>query len=441
MSAMGTPSPLPPSSSSMATPSTGPRLSTRKRNSSSSSAGRTTLIETAEMTTTPARRTSRDLSSSSFKENDPSAVVMMSGTMELATEENVSDHRQVSEHGSLLRSSAKTMNGKAVENPNVSGTKPKALKLSLQATPSTKNRSNTVSRPRLVKDIFSRSSLLFLSFILIAGLVTTFYGSTTHPPSFEGMSMEGQVAELEEILRKTTKMMQVQLDLVDMKIHKEVDGLRKELEDKIDEQTISFGTELKNMKARTEDIEASLKTFIDAGFPTRHDVLNLITSIVEQRASEGTGDALSLDDVRAVARRIVEAELDKHAADGIGRVDYALTSGGGKVIDHSEGFYHGLKFGWQQLVGSFLPGGNHKHSLANKILEPSFGEPGQCLPLKGNNVYVDIALRTSVFPDAFSLEHVSKVIFHHRSNIGCFSFLFLFYVVSKLCMFGFAEIL
>jgi SUN domain-containing protein 1/2 len=126
-------------------------------------------------------------------------------------------------------------------------------------------------------------------------------------------------------------MMQVQLDLVDMKIHKEIDGLRREIEDKIDEQATSFGTELRNMKARTEDIEASLKMFIDAGFPTKHEVLELITSMVEQRAVEGSGDALSLDDVRAVARRIVEVELDKHASDGIGRVDYALASGGGKV--------------------------------------------------------------------------------------------------------------
>eukprot|EP00250_Pteridium_aquilinum_P000794 c10958_g1_i1 orf=425-1921(-) len=386
-------SPFPPTAS-MATPSPAQKLSNRKRKP---------LLESTDAST-PLRRSSRE----SARDNDPS--LMVAGTVELAGGDSMPDK------ASLPRSSVKMVSQTADNQSRreALSTKPKLLKLSLQAAkPSGGAAALPASRSHLLKNLCSRS---FLAFIVVAALATTYWSWKAPPSSLHAPSMEGQVAELEEILRKTTKMMQVQLDLVDMKIHKEVEGLRKELEEKIDEQGTTFGTELRNMLAKTEGIEASLKVLMDAGFPSRQDVLNLITAVVDERAAEGSGEAFSLDDVRAVARRLVEVELDKHAADGIGRVDYALGTGGGKVVDHSEGFYHGLRLGWHQLAGNLLPGASSKHHLANKILEPSFGEPGQCLPLKGSNVYVEIALRTSIFPEAFSLEHVSKSVAYDVSS-------------------------
>lgn len=52
---------------------------------------------------------------------------------------------------------------------------------------------------------------------------------------------------------------------------------------------------------------------------------------------------------------------------------------------------------------------NNLHPLANEILTPKFGEPGRCLPLKGSDVLVSIKLRIPIFPQAVTLEHVSKV--------------------------------
>ena len=52
------------------------------------------------------------------------------------------------------------------------------------------------------------------------------------------------------------------------------------------------------------------------------------------------------------------------------------------------------------------------HPHAQKVVQPSHGEPGHCLPLKvlsGVYGHVDIALRTSIVPEAITLEHVSKV--------------------------------
>ncbi|KAH7404006.1 hypothetical protein KP509_15G005200 [Ceratopteris richardii] len=374
-----------PYSSSIATPSMAPRSSKKKRDTSKS------LIDSIDAGT-PARRTTGD-----------GAPLMVAGAVEFT------GGNYLPEKASLPRSSGKIASQAADITPRRDAvpSKPKRMKLSLQKTNSPSGDAGTSqsSRSFLFKNMFSFS---FVLLVIVAGLATTPWTWRAIPSSLDTGTMEGQVAELQEVLRKTTKMMQVQLDLVDIKIHKEVEELRRNLEDKIDEQTITFSTELRNLMAKTDDIESSLKDLLNAGFPSREDVLTLINSVVDKRAAEGSGNALSLDDVRAVAKRLVEVELEKHSADGISRVDYALGSGGGKVVDHSDGFYHGLGIGWHLLSPSFLLGASNKHPLANKILEPSFGEPGQCLPLKGSSGYVEIALRTSIFPDAFSLEHVAK---------------------------------
>ncbi|KAF3545335.1 hypothetical protein DY000_02009768 [Brassica cretica] len=46
------------------------------------------------------------------------------------------------------------------------------------------------------------------------------------------------------------------------------------------------------------------------------------------------------------------------------------------------------------------------------MLSPSFGEPGQCFALKGSSGYVQIRLRGPIVPEAFTLEHVAKVLAH-----------------------------
>lgn len=102
---------------------------------------------------------------------------------------------------------------------------------------------------------------------------------------------------------------------------------------------------------------------------------------------------------------MMEKEIEKHAADGLGRVDYALASGGGFVIKHSEPFLvgKGSSSNW------FATRSGRAHANAVKMLSPSFGEPGQCFALKGSEGYVQIRLRRPIVPEAFTLEHVDKV--------------------------------
>ena len=121
-------------------------------------------------------------------------------------------------------------------------------------------------------------------------------------------------------------------------------------------------------------------------------------------AAEGDGKVLSLDDVWAVANNIVEAEIDKHSADGLGRVDYALGMGGGRVVGHSEGCFVGSGWSWGKGALDMLTLNFYGlHQDANKMPNPSFGDPGQCLPLRGSIVFVDVAPRTSILPKVVTL--------------------------------------
>ncbi|KAD4179760.1 hypothetical protein E3N88_28351 [Mikania micrantha] len=124
--------------------------------------------------------------------------------------------------------------------------------------------------------------------------------------------------------------------------------------------------------------------------------------VEEFKVKKGVDDIgeLKLDEIRAFAREIVEKEIGKHAADGLGRVDYAVASGGAMVLKHSEAFT-----GSSRVLSWFS--GNVRND-AVKVLQPSFGQPGECFPLKGDSGFVEIKLRAAIVPEAITLEHVSK---------------------------------
>ena len=114
-----------------------------------------------------------------------------------------------------------------------------------------------------------------------------------------------------------------------------------------------------------------------SGVLTKDEVLALLNQVVDKRASEGEGKALSLDDIRAVTRWLVEEKIERHAVNGLGIVDFAVGMGGGRVVHHSEGYFYGNGRKWGLApVGSLFKTGNPMHPYAGKVLEPSFGEPG-----------------------------------------------------------------
>ncbi|KAI3953010.1 hypothetical protein MKX01_028702 [Papaver californicum] len=202
-------------------------------------------------------------------------------------------------------------------------------------------------------------------------------------------------------LGTTTKMMQVQVEVVERKIESEVGGLRREFSKKVEEKGVKYETELKKLEAKADELGKSFGELKGNGIVTKEDFDRFLDEFKKNNNADGSEKEFSLDDIRAFAKEIVEKEIEKHAADGLGMVDYALASGGGRVLDHSEPFTH--------AKGSV-------HQDAQRVLEPSFGEPGKCFPLQGRNGYMVIKPRTAIIPEAVTVEHVSKSVAYDRSS-------------------------
>ncbi|RVW44890.1 SUN domain-containing protein 1 [Vitis vinifera] len=257
-------------------------------------------------------------------------------------------------------------------------------------------------RPRWVTavSIFTKNLVLL---VVILGLVQMIRKLALKSADSSGGSLvavpdfERRIAEVESFLKTTTKMMQVQVEVVDRKIESEVGGLRRELSKKIEEKAGDFNNHLEKLDSKSETLEKKL------------------------------GEEMSLDEIRGIAREIVEKEIERHAADGLGRVDYALSSSGAWLLGIQNHIFFGKGSGW--FPKTSLTG---VHRDSERMLKPSFGEPGQCFPLKGDSGFVQIRLRTTIIPEAITLEHVDKVMFL-LFYVMTLAILFVWYLLFTNC--------
>ncbi|KAI3927562.1 hypothetical protein MKW92_007056 [Papaver armeniacum] len=214
--------------------------------------------------------------------------------------------------------------------------------------------------------------------------------------------IEGRIAEVESFLKTTTKMMQVQVEIMDRKIGSEVGGLRREIVKKIDEKSVEYEAELKKLRGKTDELGKTFGELKASGILSKEDLDKFLDEFKKGNSNGGVGseNEWSLDDIRGFAKEIVDREIEKHASDGLGMVDYALASG---EVTKGRSW---LPFKKQYGV----------HPDAQRLLEPSFGEPGKCFPLQGSQGYVVIMLRTAIIPEAVTVEHVSKSVAYDRSS-------------------------
>ncbi|KAK9081748.1 hypothetical protein Syun_031194 [Stephania yunnanensis] len=217
--------------------------------------------------------------------------------------------------------------------------------------------------------------------------------------------VESRIAEVEGLVKKTAKMMQVQVEVVDRKIENEVGGLRRELTKTVAEKSSFLEDALKKLEVRVDGLDKSLTEFRASDFLTKSELETFLDELKKSRSAEEREKDWSLDDIRAVARTIVEREVERHAADGLGKVDYALASAGGKIVAHSESILCPSSGFWYFRPSCL----NYVLKESFRMLQPSFGEPGQCFPFKGDNGFVVIKLRSAIIPEALTLEHVAKV--------------------------------
>ncbi|XP_017700947.1 SUN domain-containing protein 1-like [Phoenix dactylifera] len=260
-------------------------------------------------------------------------------------------------------------------------------------------------------------SILTKNFMLLAVLLwlgqtvwrwTDSIRDNTNSP-FSALDYDGRISEVQASLKKTAKMLQVQVEAVDQKIRNEIGIVTSELRKQIEEQGALLEEELKKLEVRSDSLDKSLTEFKDTGLLSKEEFRRFWNELKSTKRLDGSDHDVNLDQVRAFARDLVKKEIEKHAADGLGRVDYALASGGARVVKHSE------PYGFRK-VNSWFSVRNGVPANAHKMLEPSFGEPGQCFPLQGSSGFVEIRLRTGIIPEAVTLEHVSKSVAYDRSS-------------------------
>ena len=210
---------------------------------------------------------------------------------------------------------------------------------------------------------------------------------------FASLDMESKLSKVEGF-KKTTKMLQVQLDILDKKLGNEIGKAKTDITKQFEDKGNMLETKMKTLERKTDILNKSLAELRDMGLVSKKEFDEIVSQLKKKK--DGTGTDITLDDIRLFAKEIVEMEIARHAADGLGMVDYALGSGGGKVVKHSEAF---------KKAKTILP----RRSEAHKMLEPSFGQPGECFALEGSSGFVEIKLRTGIIPEAVTLEHVDKV--------------------------------
>lgn len=288
----------------------------------------------------------------------------------------------------------------------------KSLPASATALPARRpNRKGVLKaeKPRwqTVASVFVKNFLLLVVLLGLAQMIRRLASNSGNiSPVTSSTEFEHRIAEVESFLKTTTKMMQVQVEVVDRKIENEIGGLRMELNKKIEDEHAQFANELKKLDGRTESLEKFLGDLRSTDWLAKEEFDKFLDEFKKAKGLDhGSGD-VNLDEIRAFAREIVEKEIEKHAADGLGRVDYALASGGATVVKHSEPYIVGRGSNWFSRANR-----NAVHNDAEKLLRPSFGEPGQCFPLKGSSGFVQIKLRTAIVPEAVTLEHVDKVLY------------------------------
>ncbi|CAI6011663.1 unnamed protein product [Closterium sp. NIES-65] len=239
------------------------------------------------------------------------------------------------------------------------------------------------------------------------------------------------VVRLEKRTESMAQALQVQADTLDSKLG----AVSKEQEVRA-QHAAELEKRLEQLGVKVQETDAAVLQILANGGPmVRQEVVQLVQQVAEERAQEVEGRALTLDDVRAAAKRVVEEQLQRHLTDDIERADYALATGGGRVVAHSDALYtrqqqqqRQQKRRWSQVVSTVSrlassgaagagaaassgkePEADLLHPNAQVVLTPG-RLPGNCLPLKGQQGHIDIRLRSTIVPRAFTLEHLPKSI-------------------------------
>eukprot|EP00899_Mesostigma_viride_P017922 jgi/Mesvir1/26130/Mv06844-RA.1 len=262
-------------------------------------------------------------------------------------------------------------------------------------------------------------ALLLLVTVLVAvSFALSARGSSTVPLPTEGVpphlqaylaSLESQVRTLESALSMKTA-----------ELEKTFSDLESRLHIDVDRTLTGVRGSVKELVERVGSVEKANQQF--ATLPGGRGGVS--TSFMDKLVSSlGGGGSVEQSLVtHDVARSMIAQEVDRMYADGTGRPDYALASGGGQVVDHSllhaamnwpMPWYQGSGLG--ALKNTLL--GVHVHPHADELVLTRSNElPGDCLALNGSTGHITLRLRDAIMVDAITLQHVSKEIAYDPSS-------------------------
>ena len=111
-----------------------------------------------------------------------------------------------------------------------------------------------------------------------------------------------------------------------------------------------------------------------------------------------------VENIDALVKEVVEKYLEIFAADRVGIPDYAIQSGGGRIIQHltSKTFLHPTT-----LIGSMLNWGAPSEPPSS-VIQPNVNR-GKCWPMAGTSGSIGIRVSSPIIPTLFHLEHISKL--------------------------------
>nr|GEW19546.1 hypothetical protein [Tanacetum cinerariifolium] len=204
---------------------------------------------------------------------------------------------------------------------------------------------------------------------------------------------------------------------VSRKLESEVSGLKNELRKRVDDKSLEGlvngnemrldgipwfakglfnGNELLTGKWMDDESGKFNKRFREIGVKIRslEGVLNGILTKEEfdtlvEKFMGWKGGEMGMDEIRAFAKGVVE-------------VDYAVASGDASVKKHSKAYVGGSG---ACRVTEWLKGRSVRGDSV-KVLQPSFGQPGECFSLKGESRFVELKIRIAIVPKTITLEHV-----------------------------------
>ncbi|EFC42478.1 predicted protein [Naegleria gruberi] len=184
------------------------------------------------------------------------------------------------------------------------------------------------------------------------------------------------------------------LDLIDTRLYELERKLNNNIRSSISSSSVSVKKEQqKELEKLKESLLSKISTEVDIILSQK---LKSINDINEQSISEIKG---RLDTIIPGVKNLIDESLDKYDADKIGLTDYALSSLGSKIVEHSP-TYSPSKF-WPQL---FVP-----VKTPDMIIKPDT-TIGNCWPMKGSSGFVVIEIAHSIIPTSFSIDHVPKAL-------------------------------